>query len=62
MLVGYLYTAGPGKHAEFLALDMGYLLSTTCCSSAVQQKNTCFCFIDYAKAFDCVDHSKPENS
>ena len=22
------------------------------------QKNTCFCFIDYAKAFDCVDHSK----
>ena len=22
------------------------------------QKNTCFCFIDYAKAFDCVDHDK----
>ena len=22
------------------------------------QKNLCFCFIDYAKAFDCVDHSK----
>ena len=22
------------------------------------QKNICFCFIDYAKAFDCVDHSK----
>ena len=22
------------------------------------QKNTHFCFIDYAKAFDCVDHSK----
>ena len=21
-------------------------------------KNICFCFIDYAKAFDCVDHSK----
>ena len=21
-------------------------------------KNMCFCFIDYAKAFDCVDHSK----
>ena len=20
------------------------------------QKNICFCFIDYAKAFDCVDH------
>ena len=23
------------------------------------QKNICFCFIDYAKAFDCVDHNKP---
>ena len=25
-------------------------------------KNICFCFIDYAKAFDCVDHNKLENS
>ena len=24
----------------------------------VFQKNIYFCFIDYAKAFDCVDHSK----
>ena len=22
------------------------------------QKNICFCFIDYAKGFDCVDHNK----
>ena len=22
------------------------------------QKNICFCFMDYAKAFDCVDHNK----
>ena len=22
------------------------------------QKNICFCFIDYAKIFDCVDHNK----
>ena len=22
------------------------------------QKNILFCFIDYAKAFDCVDHNK----
>ena len=22
------------------------------------QRNTYFCFIDYAKAFDCVDHKK----
>ena len=25
------------------------------------QKNVYFCFIDYAKAFDCVDHNKLEN-
>ena len=23
------------------------------------EKNMYFCFIDYAKAFDCVDHNKP---
>ena len=22
------------------------------------QKNICFCFLDYANAFDCVDHNK----
>ena len=26
------------------------------------QKNIYFCFIDYAKAFDCVDYKKLENS
>ena len=26
------------------------------------QKNIYFCFIDCAKAFDCVDHKKLENS
>ena len=26
------------------------------------QKNSYLCFIDYAKAFDCVDHHKLENS
>ena len=25
------------------------------------QKNIYFCFIDYAKAFDCVDHNKLEH-
>ena len=25
-------------------------------------KNIYFCFIDYAKVFDCVDHNKLENS
>ena len=26
------------------------------------QKDSYFCFIDYAKAFDCVDHKKLKNS
>ena len=26
------------------------------------QKNIYFCFIDYIKAFDCVDHNKLKNS
>ena len=26
------------------------------------KKNIYFCFIDYAKAFDCVDHNKLKNS
>ena len=26
------------------------------------QKNIYFCFLDYAKAFDCVIHNKLENS
>ena len=26
------------------------------------QKNIYFCFIDYAKAFDCVDQNKLQNS
>ena len=35
-----------------LTLDLGYLLTVTpaLCSY--------FCFIDYTKAFDCVDHNK----
>ena len=26
------------------------------------KKKNIYCFIDYLKAFDCVDHSKVENS
>ena len=36
-------------------------LSTVAGSSKKQEsfrKNIYFCFIDYAKAFDCVDHNK----
>ena len=28
----------------------------------IPEKKIYFCFIDYAKAFDCVDHNKLENS
>ena len=27
-------------------------------SNKIPEKNIYFCFTDYAKAFDCVDHSK----
>ena len=30
--------------------------------SRESQKNIYFCFIEYAKAFDCVDHNKLEDS
>ena len=38
-------------------------LPTSIGSSKMQefQKNIYFCFIDYTKAFDCVDHNKLEN-
>ena len=26
-------------------------------SKGIPEKNICFCFTDYAKAFDCVDHN-----
>ena len=32
--------------------------STGSWKKAEFQKNIYFCFIDYAKAFDCVDHNK----
>ena len=38
-----------------------YLLTCNAGSWKKQEssrKNTYFCFIDYAKAFDCVDHNK----
>ena len=39
-------------------------LPTSAGSSKKQEssRKTCFCFIDYDKAFDCVDHNKLENS
>ena len=40
-------------------------IANICCiikKAKVFQKNTYFCFIDYAKAFDFVDHNQLENS
>ena len=31
-------------------------------SKGISEANIYFCFTDYAKAFDCVDHNKLENS
>ena len=36
-----------------ISLDKGFWVG-----SLQFQKNIYFCFIDYAKAFDCVDHNK----
>ena len=38
-----------------LPISIGSLKKQEC------QKNIHFCFIDYVKAFDCVDHKKLEN-
>ena len=42
------------------AEELEVKLPTSAVSSKTQefQKNISFCFIDYAKAFDCVDHNK----
>ena len=47
------------------ALYMGQLPKWMSCmveKAREFQKNIYFCFIDYTKAFDCVDHNKLENS
>ena len=50
------FRKGRGPKAEII-------LPTSVGSKARElQKNTYFCFIDYTKPFDCVDHKKLENS
>ena len=47
------------------AEELEIKLPTTVVSSKKQEssrKTSNSCFIDYAKAFDCVDHNKLENS
>ena len=43
-----------GKWSRSVVSDVRWIIK----KAREFQKNICFCFIDYAKAFDCVDHSK----
>ena len=47
-----------GREPRDLIANMGWIIE----KATEVQKNIYFCFIDYAKAFDCVDHNKQENS
>ena len=49
------------KICTILAGDKDVNLTDSFLPSYIQ-KNIYFCFIDYVKAFDCVDHNKVENS
>ena len=46
------------------AEEIGQIANICCIIEKARQfqKNIYFCFIDYAKAFDCVDYKKLENS
>ena len=47
------------KHAlVFLSRDQIASISGIIRKARVLQKNICFCFTDYAKPFDSVDHNK----
>ena len=50
-------TATPHLHQRLLDNDGQVWVSLK--KAREFQKNIYFCFIDYAKAFDCVDHNKP---
>ena len=41
-----------------LVLEMAEEPEVKLPTSTEFQKNIYFCFVDYAKAFDCVDHNK----
>ena len=62
----YMNCELPGVHAGFRKgkeWEIKLLTSAGSIEKAWKfQKNIYFCFIVYAKAFDCVDHNKLENS
>ena len=58
----YLNRELPDVHTGFRkARETRYQITNICWimeEAREFQKNIYFCFIDYAKAFDCVDHDK----
>ena len=46
-----------GRGTRDLTADICWIIG-----KAIELQNIYFCFIVYAKAFDCVDHNKLENS
>ena len=58
----YVNCKRPGVQAEFRKGrgTRGQIANTRWITEKARefQKNIYFCFIDYAKAFDCVDHNK----
>ena len=51
----------PDVHLDWEKAEELEIKLPTCTGSSKKQefqKNIYFCFIDYAKAFDCVDHNK----
>ena len=62
---GRSYTIFTEVFMEIIKVHLQIKLPTSVWSSKKQEssrKGMYFCFIDYAKAFDCVDHNKLENS
>ena len=47
-----------GKGTRYQTVNIHWIIK----KARELQKNIYFCFIDYAKAFDCVDHNKLGNS
>ena len=47
-----------GCESWTIKLSAKELMRLNCGIGREFQKNICFCFIDYAKAFDCVDQNK----
>ena len=50
--------AGKGRGTRHQIANIHWIIE----KAREYQKNIYFCFTDYAKAFDCVDHNKLENS